>query len=74
MPCLELCAAVTGAQPAKLLETELTLKIDSTVLGTDTSTVPTWLQSELCRFKVFVGACVAEVQESTEPYSWQYLD
>lgn len=35
MPRLELCGAVTGAQPAKLLEKELTLKMNKTILWTD---------------------------------------
>lgn len=74
MPRLELCAAVTGAQLARLLKTELTLQIDSTILWTDSTTVLTWLQSESCRFKFFVGTQVAEVQELTEPKSWRYVD
>lgn len=35
MPRLELCGAVTGAQLAKLLEKELTLKMNKTILWTD---------------------------------------
>ncbi|KAJ7994016.1 hypothetical protein DPEC_G00261580 [Dallia pectoralis] len=74
MPRLELCAAVTGAQLAKLLEKELTLKIDKTTLWTDSTTVLTWLQSESCRFKVFVGTRVAEIQELTNCQAWRYVD
>ena len=74
MPRLELCGAVTGAQLAKLLEKELTLKIDQTILWTDSTTVLTWLQSESCRFKIFVGTRVAEIQELTSPRAWRYVD
>ncbi len=74
MPRLELCGAVTGAQLAKLLEKELTLKIDQIILWTDSTTVLTWLQSESCRFKIFVGTRVAEIQELTNPQAWRYVD
>lgn len=74
MPRLELCAALTGAQLSKLLQTELTLEIKNTVLWSDSSTVLTWLQSESCRFKVFVGNRTAEIQELTEGCFWRYVD
>lgn len=34
----------------------------------------TWLKSESCRFKVFVGARVAEIQELTDRKDWRYVD
>lgn len=60
MPRLELCGALTGAQLARLLEKELTLHIDQTILWTDSTTVLTWLQSESFRFKVLVGTRVRD--------------
>ncbi|XP_038160417.1 uncharacterized protein LOC119796094 [Cyprinodon tularosa] len=74
MPRLELCAALTGAQLAKLLQHELTLRLDEVTLWTDSTTVLTWIQSDSCRFKVFVGARVAEIQEISEAQSWRYVD
>lgn len=74
IPRLELCGALVAAQLAKLLEKELTLKIESTVLWSDSSTVLTWLNSESCHYKVFVGNRVAEIQELTEKCSWRYVD
>ncbi|XP_063062170.1 uncharacterized protein LOC134455033 [Engraulis encrasicolus] len=74
MPRLELCSAVVGAQLAKLLQEELTLPIRETVLWSDSTTVLTWLQSESCRFKVFVGTRVSEIQELTSLESWRYVD
>lgn len=74
MPRLELCAALTGAQLSQVLERELTLRIDQTVLWSDSTTVLTWLRSESCRFKVFVGTRVAEIQELTDRHSWRYVD
>lgn len=74
IPRLELCAAVTGAQLAVLLQRELTLVLHGVVLWTDSTTVLTWLQSDSCRFKVFVGTRVAEIQELTDAQAWRYVD
>ncbi|KAK5924004.1 hypothetical protein CgunFtcFv8_000923 [Champsocephalus gunnari] len=74
MPRLELCAALTGAQLSSLLHRELTLNITQTYLWTDSTTVLTWLTSESCRFKVFVGTRVSEIQELTAEHTWRYVD
>lgn len=74
MPRLKLCAALTGAQLAALLKRKLTLVLNDVVLWTDSTTVLTWLQSDSCRFKVFVGTRVAEIQELTEAQAWRYVD
>ena len=66
IPRLELCAALTAAQLAVLLQRELTLDIHNVVFWTDSTTVLTWLQSDSCRYKVFVGTRVAEIQELTD--------
>ncbi len=73
IPRLELCAALTGAQLAKVLKTELTLPIYSVTLWSDYTTVLNWLLSSSCRFKVFVGTRVAEIQELTEFDKWKYV-
>ncbi|XP_073718037.1 uncharacterized protein [Misgurnus anguillicaudatus] len=73
IPRLELCAALTGAQLAKVLKTELTLPLHSITLWSDSTTVLTWLLSDSCRFKVFVGTRVAEIQELTESDTWHYI-
>lgn len=74
IPRLELCAALTGAQMARILKSELTLPIQRVVLWSDSTTVLKWLQSESCRFKVFVGTRVAEIQDLTEGDTWRYVD
>ncbi|XP_026112361.1 uncharacterized protein LOC113091129 [Carassius auratus] len=74
MPRLELCAALTSAQLAQFLKQELTIAIETVTLWTDSTTVLTWIQSESCRYKVFVGTRVAEIQELTELHSWRYVD
>lgn len=73
IPRLELCAAHTGAQLAAVLKKELTLPITSVIYWTDSTTVLNWLQSQSCRFKVFVGTRVADIQEQTEGSIWRYV-
>lgn len=65
IPHLELCAALSGAQLANLLSSELTILLQSVTLWTDSTTVLSWLTSDSCRFKVFVCTRVAEIQTLT---------
>ncbi|XP_052449737.1 uncharacterized protein LOC128011416 [Carassius gibelio] len=74
IPRLELCGALTAAQLSKTIQRELTVKTDKTVIWSDSTTVLSWLQSESCRFKVFVGTRVAEIQELTAESTWRYVD
>lgn len=74
IPRLELCAAVTGAQLAKLLEKELTINIHAVTFWTDSTTVLNWIQSDSCRFKVFVGTRIAEIQDLTNTKAWRYVE
>ncbi|NP_001410306.1 uncharacterized LOC100150025 [Danio rerio] len=73
IPRLELCAALSGAQLSQLLNTELTVPIHSTTLWSDSTTVLMWLTSSSCRYKVFVGTRVAEIQEMTASAVWRYV-
>ncbi len=74
MPRLELSAALTGAQMAKVLQRELTVTIRRVILWSDSTTVLRWLLSDSCRYKVFVGTRVAEIQSLTDVNSWRYVD
>lgn len=74
MPRLELSAALLGAQLATTLQSELTLSFTRTVLWSDSTTVLTWLKSESCHYKVFVGTRIAEIQDLTHPDTWRYVD
>ncbi|XP_026115567.1 uncharacterized protein LOC113094113 [Carassius auratus] len=73
IPRLELCAALSGAQLSNVLITELTIPIGSVTLWSDSMTVLTWLLSSSCRYKVFVGTRVAEIQELTASATWRYI-
>lgn len=74
IPRLELCAALTGAQLGTVLTKELTLEIHNCVYWTDSTTVLAWLQSDSCRYKVFVGTRITEIQELSDPKSWHYVN
>lgn len=43
-------------------------------LWSDSTTVLTWIQSDLCHFKVFQGTRIAEIQELTDSQDWRYVD
>lgn len=73
IPRLELCAALSGAQLAKVLQTELTLPIQGTTLWTDSTTVLHWIKSESQQYKVFVGTRIAEIQELVGADTWRYV-
>ncbi|KAL4008256.1 hypothetical protein ACER0C_002108 [Sarotherodon galilaeus] len=74
MPRLELCAALAGAQLAKILETELAFQPSDITLWSDSTTVLTWIKSNSCHYKVFVGTRIAEIQDLTEVSSWRYVN
>lgn len=73
-PCLDSNCALSGAHLSSLLGNKLTLDIKRIVLWSDSTTVLTCLRSKSCHFKVFVGTCVAEIQESTHSHAWRYVD
>ncbi|KAJ8410828.1 hypothetical protein AAFF_G00187850 [Aldrovandia affinis] len=66
--------SLTGAQLANLLIRELTLEVSRVVMWTDSTTVLAWIQSDSCRFKVFVGTRIAEIQELTDSQAWRYVE
>lgn len=53
---------------------ELSIPIQNVTLWSDSTTVLTWIQADSCRFKVFVGTRVAEIQELTDTGALHYVD
>ncbi|XP_067674964.1 uncharacterized protein [Haliotis asinina] len=74
IPRLELSAALVGAQLADMLNRELTLPIERVTLWSDSTTVLSWQKSDSCRYKVFVGTRVAEIQTLTNVADWRYVN
>ncbi|XP_033095863.1 uncharacterized protein LOC117100323, partial [Anneissia japonica] len=73
MPRLELCAALIGAKLIDFLVNTLTIPVSGKHLWSDSTTVLTWITSETCRFKVFVGTRVAEILHLTDGMDWHYV-
>lgn len=70
---LELCTALTGAQLAIMLMNDLSLTLRQVTLWTDSTTVLTWLTSDTCQYKIFVGTRVAEIQKLTNDKPCRYV-
>ncbi|XP_038062588.1 uncharacterized protein LOC119733080 [Patiria miniata] len=73
MPRLELMAALVGAQLAQFVTQTLDVNIQYVTMWSDSTTVLTWIQSDSCRFKVFVGTRIAEIQTLTTGSEWRYV-
>ncbi|XP_049326051.1 uncharacterized protein LOC111195703 [Astyanax mexicanus] len=43
-------------------------------MWTDSTTVLNWIQSDSCRYKVFVGTRISEIQTLTEVTNWRYVN
>ncbi len=74
MPCLELCAALTGAQLAQVLQTELRLNLRQKTMWSDSTIVLSWFKSESCQYKVFVGTQISEIHDLEGADNWRYVD
>lgn len=44
------------------------------ILWTDSTTVLSWLRSDSCRYKVFIGTRIAEIQDMTLGSNWRYVN
>ncbi|XP_071950981.1 uncharacterized protein [Antedon mediterranea] len=73
IPRLELLGALLGAQLAQTITNALTLDVEHINMWSDSTTVLTWIQSDSCRFKVFVGTRIAEIQTLTSDSVWRYV-
>lgn len=67
-------AALTGALLTKVIQTELAVPLTHITLWSDSTTVLHWIKSESCRYKVFVGTQVTEIQNLTNSAQWRYVD
>ncbi|XP_038062984.1 uncharacterized protein LOC119733658 [Patiria miniata] len=73
IPRLELLAAVCGAELVELLEDEIKMKMPITCWS-DSTTVLSWIKSESCRYNLYIGARIAEIQRLTDHTVWRYVD
>ncbi|XP_058837537.1 uncharacterized protein LOC131693614 [Topomyia yanbarensis] len=73
IPRLELMAAVLGARMRQTIMETHSLRIDQTILWTDSRTVLSWLQSDQHKFKQFVAFRVGEILELTHMRDWRWV-
>ncbi len=71
MPRLELSAALTGAQLARVLQTELSLNLRQMIMWSDSTIVLSWIKSESCQYKVFVWIRISEIQDLVGADNWR---
>ena len=58
---------------ATTLQQDIRIKMDETILWTDSTCVLSWINSKKFRFKPFVGNRIAEVLESFQPSQWRHV-
>jgi hypothetical protein len=73
VPRLELQAAAMAAHLKWFLEQELTLKLDLTVLWTDSTTMLRYLRNEERRFRIFVANRISQIRAVTEVDQWRHV-
>ncbi|XP_058456723.1 uncharacterized protein LOC131434094 [Malaya genurostris] len=73
IPRLELQAAVLGTRLMKTVISDHTIKITRKVLWSDSSTVLSWLRSDLRRRTQFVAFRVREILEATDVDEWRWV-
>ena len=73
IPRLELLAAVVAVKLSSLINKELDVPIQQTVLWTDSQIVLAYIQNETRRFKTFVANRVAIIHSSSSPDQWKHV-
>ncbi|XP_058456592.1 uncharacterized protein LOC131433989 [Malaya genurostris] len=73
IPKLELQAAVLGARLRKTIEEKHTLHIKHIFCWTDSSTVMSWIQSDLRRYRPYVAFRVNEILSLSSIREWRWV-
>ena len=74
VPRLELCAALLAARLAKFIHREIDLKVEKTVLWSDSTVVPSYLRdTSKCR-PIFESNRIKRIQEIFPVDQWRWVD
>lgn len=73
LPRLELCGALLLVQLSYKATRALRMHINQVYLWSDSTITLAWIKSEPCRWKTFVANRVSEIQERTDPDTWQHV-
>ncbi|XP_055613814.1 uncharacterized protein LOC129760233 [Uranotaenia lowii] len=73
IPRLELLAAVIGVRLRKTIEAGMSLKINKTYFWSDSTTVLSWIRSDLRRYRPYVGHRISEILDSSNVEEWRWV-
>ncbi|XP_058817813.1 uncharacterized protein LOC131681120 [Topomyia yanbarensis] len=73
IPRLKLNGAVIGVRLRKAIINGHTLKIDKTVMWTDSKTVLAWINADHRRYRQFVSCRVGETLSKSDAAKWRYV-
>ncbi|XP_062714236.1 uncharacterized protein LOC134291009 [Aedes albopictus] len=73
IPRLELMAAVIGVRLLKTIRNGHSLKIDKTVMWSDSKTVLAWINSDHRRYRQFVACRVGEIVSKSDAAQWRWV-
>ena len=74
IPRLELSAAVLSTRLAAMIQDELEIPVDDSILWTDSTCVIRYIENEEKRFTTFVANRVAAIREQSLPKQWHYVE
>ena len=70
----ELCGAVLGSRLKVFIEKESRLKFEKVFFITDSKIVQAMVHKESYGFNTYVAVRIGEIQESTDPQTWYWVD
>jgi hypothetical protein len=73
IPRLELVAAVLSVKLMRMIQEELKLRIDRTLLWTDSTIVLQYIRNTSSRFATFVANRLRVIHESCSPSQWRHV-
>ncbi len=74
IPRMELTAATVAVKVDAMLRRELQLRIDESIFWTDSTTVLSYIKSEVACFHTFVANRVQVIREGSSPSQWRYVN
>ena len=73
IPRLELQAALLAARADKLMSEVLNIPVIQSRYWSDSEIVLKYIKNDNLRFHVFVGNCVTEIRQLTQPSQWSHI-
>lgn len=74
IPRLELCAALLLAKLYDYVCAAVSIKFHGSYFWSDSKIVLSWINSEPCKWKIFIANRVTEIQSLTRTEDWRYVN